>query len=139
MLGSEAEALDTVHELFTGFLEKQPKSYELPYLYAAVTRRCLNRLRDGKNRRRLLDENSNGTPTGLGVPLEGRAVGRDLLFRLLERLHPKEAEVLTLCFMDGLAQDEAAEALRVSRRTVVNRLARVRSVAQELFREAEYA
>lgn len=132
MLGTEAEALDVVHELFAGFLERPPQSYELAYLFAATTRRCLNRIRDGRNRRRLLDEHEAVVPAGLALELEGRTVDRDLLARLIDRLDDRDAEVLTLCYVDGLRQDEAAAALRVSRRTVVNRLARVRSAARAL-------
>lgn len=140
MLGSEAEALDVVHELFVGFLECPPKSLDLPYLYVAVTRRCLNRIRDGKNRLRLLENHHHqGCRLGPGVPLDGRTVDRDLLFRLFQRLSVREVEVLTLCFMDGLRQEEAARALQVSRRTVVTRLARVRSAARALNKETEHA
>jgi RNA polymerase sigma factor (sigma-70 family) len=62
-------------------------------------------------------------------------VSAQFLDQLVERLDPKEADALWLCLADGLSQDEAAQALGVSRRTIVNRLKKARDLAEWLAKE----
>ena len=57
VLRNPDDALDVVQGLFVDLLAAQapdPSVYDLPYLYRAVTNRCLSHLRDEKNRARLL-------------------------------------------------------------------------------------
>lgn len=135
MLGSRSDALDSVHELFAGFVARRPRSLELPYLYAAVTRRCLNRMRDERNRRRLREAHPLPFKPDAPFDLDGWTVSAQFLDQLVERLDPKEADALWLCLADGLSQDEAAQALGVSRRTIVNRLKKARDLAEWLAKE----
>jgi RNA polymerase sigma-70 factor, ECF subfamily len=137
MLGSREDALDSVHELFVRFVDRRPRSLELPYLYVAVTRACLNRMRDEKSRRRLREAYPLPFRPEAPYDLEGWTVSAQFLERLIHRLDPKEADVLWLCLADGLSQEEAAGALGVSRRTVVNRLKRAREIAGAMSKEGE--
>ena len=53
MLLSRADAQDVVQALFLDLLQEPDPRTELPFLYRAATDRCLNYLRDAKNRARL--------------------------------------------------------------------------------------
>jgi RNA polymerase sigma-70 factor (ECF subfamily) len=55
MLGSEADAEDVVQSLLAELVQRgRGDDVDLPYLYRAVTTRCLNHVRDRGNRARLL-------------------------------------------------------------------------------------
>jgi len=51
---------------------------------------------------------------------------RRLLEDLSDTLDERDKEILTLYFLDGMKQEDIAESLRISRRSVVKRLARIR-------------
>ena len=46
ILRNREDAVDVVHALFVDLLSKPPDAMDLPYLYRAVTNRCLNVVRD---------------------------------------------------------------------------------------------
>jgi RNA polymerase sigma-70 factor (ECF subfamily) len=126
ILGSSEDAEDVVHALFTDlYRDKSKRLTDLPYLYRAVTNRCLNVVRDTKRRRALLDRQPAPVPE---PRLDRRALDIDLLHRLTERLDGKAMETLICRFIDEMTQDEIAEHLGVSRKTVGKRLARIREV-----------
>lgn len=127
MLGARDEALDIVHELFAGFLERAPKSLDLPYLYTAVNHRCLNRIRDGQTRNRLLER--HGPEQEALRSIEGQVLDRAVLLRLLRELDDRDAQVLALSFFDGLNQIEVGKALGITRRTVYERITQIRAQA----------
>ena len=52
MLGNRADAQDLVQSLFLDLLQ-MGESPDLPYLYRAITNRCLTYIRDTSNRTRL--------------------------------------------------------------------------------------
>jgi len=54
MLHNCEDAADVVQELFVDLLQRGQTEADLPYLYRAVTNRCLNVLRNADNRARLL-------------------------------------------------------------------------------------
>src|SRR5215510_12577660 len=60
LLGSDAAALDVVQDLFTSLYERpdqfQGKSSLPTFLYSATTHACWTRLRDGRNRLRLVQQ-----------------------------------------------------------------------------------
>ncbi|NVL68035.1 hypothetical protein HWN74_27275, partial [Escherichia coli] len=56
ILQSRADAQDLVQGLFVDILQKG-ETPDFPYLYRAITNRCLSFLRDERNRARILDRN----------------------------------------------------------------------------------
>src|SRR5262245_42166204 len=67
LLGDEQEACDVMQEVFVALLDR-PVTFEGrsalgTYLYAATTHRCFNRLRNRRNRDRLVEER----PITLGI------------------------------------------------------------------------
>ena len=136
VLRSREDATDVVHALFVELLPKWNRDVDLPYLYRAVTNRCLNLIRDRQTRARLLArEGSAAAPVGR-VHLEDEVVGLGLLAALGERLDAGHMEVLVARFVDDMTQEEIAAHLGLSRKTIGKRLDRIRDEVIALRREA---
>lgn len=137
MLQSRAAAEDVVHALFVDLLEKKDVVVDLPYLYRAVTNRCLALLRDESNRARLLESHDMALRGPSRTTLDEQVVDLDLLTKLVARLDDRAAEVLAYHYLDDMGQEEIAALLGISRKTVGHRLAAVRDAAHRLREEAE--
>lgn len=132
MLRSREDAVDVVHALFADLIPIWNPDVDLPYLYKAVTHRCLNLVRDRGTRARLLErEHAAAAPVGR-VRLDDEVVGLALLAALAERLDDAHMQVLVCRFVDDMTQDEIAAHLGVSRKTVGKRLDRIREAVTAL-------
>ncbi len=140
MLGNREDARDAVQGLFVDLLDRTlpvelraegaPEG-ALPYLYRALTNRCLNQLRDARTRARLLArEEGLLHPTRLRC--EDAIVSLDVLTKLCARLDPKVAEVLVYRYVDDLTQEEIARLCGTSRKTVNARLAKIQQAVLQL-------
>ena len=126
LLRDRQDALDVVHALFVDLIPKWHKAVDLPYLYRAVTNRCLNLVRDRGTRERLLArEGAAVAPLGR-VRLDDEVVGLGLIAKLAERLDDGHMEVLVARFVDDMTQEEIAAHLGLSRKTIGKRLDRIR-------------
>ncbi|MGE5186780.1 MAG: RNA polymerase sigma factor [Acidobacteriota bacterium] len=126
VLRSREDAIDVVHALFVDLIPKWNRDVDLPYLYRAVTNRCLNLLRDRGTRARLLErEASAAAPIGR-VRLDDEVVGVGLIAALAERLDEGHIQVLVARFVDDMTQEEIADHLGLSRKTIGKRLDRIR-------------
>jgi RNA polymerase sigma-70 factor (ECF subfamily) len=126
ILRSRDDAADIVHALFADLLPRWSKDVDLPYLYRAVTNRCLNAVRDRGTRARLLErEHTVAAPVGR-VRLDDEIVGVGLIAALAERLDQGHLEVLVARFVDDMTQEEIADHLGLSRKTIGKRLDRIR-------------
>jgi RNA polymerase sigma-70 factor (ECF subfamily) len=132
VLGSSADAEDVVQGLFVDLIQKGEPLPDLPYLYRAVTNRCLTLIRDRDNRQRLLDQNEPSLRGPVRTRFDERAVGIDLLAKLADRLDTAHLETLVFRYFDDLSLEEIADVMDVSRKTVGNRLARVHTEILEL-------
>ena len=136
LLRDRDDAIDVVHALFVELIPKWTPDVDLPYLYRAVTNRCLNALRDRATRARLLArEGSVAAPLGR-VRLEDEVVGLALLAALADRLDAGHLEVLVARFVDDMTQEEIAAHLGLSRKTIGKRLDHIRDEVLALRREA---
>lgn len=109
---------------------------DLPYLYRSVTNRCLNVVRDRGTRARLLErEQQAAAPVGR-VRLDDQIVGVGLIAALADRLDEGHMEVLVARFVDDMTQDEIADHLGLSRKTIGKRLDRIRDAVTALRSEA---
>ena len=127
LLGNRDDALDVVQGLFTDLYARGALEVELPYLYRALTNRCLTMLRDRNTHTRLL---ARETPALRGVVrtrCDEQVLGQDLLLKLMDRLDEGTLEVLVYRYWDDLDQTEIASVMGVSRKTVVRRMATLRS------------
>lgn len=139
MLGSDSDAQDVVQGLFVDLLASSSREsarahppLELPYLYRAVTHRCLSLLRDEKNRARLLAQHEPALRGQARTRCDDELVGFDLLTKLAQVLSARETEVLVYRYFDDLSQDEISELCGVSRKTIGKDLEQVREAVLRL-------
>jgi RNA polymerase sigma factor (sigma-70 family) len=137
ILQSRADAQDVVHGLFTDLLARDAADgandmLDLPYLYRAVTNRCLTFLRDSKNRARLLSDHDKSLRGAPRARCDERAIDMDLLLKLTQTLDESTLEVVVCRFFDEMSQEEIAAALGISRKTVGRRLEDVREAVARL-------
>ena len=140
LLGDVEAGNDVAHEVFVDLLAR-PEQFEgrsafSTFLYAAVTHRCLQRLRDGRNRTRILDL-QGVDPQGAIAPaaLSGDVDRLVLLRQLVARLPPDLGEVAVYFYVDSMTYDQIAETLGCSRRHIADLLTRFRDAAAQLVRE----
>jgi RNA polymerase sigma factor (sigma-70 family) len=132
ILGSADDAGDVVQALFTDLLPRGDASFDLPYLYRAVTNRCLTLLRDESNRARLLERDGGALAPAGRTACEEHAITRDLLAKLVRELDAEDLEVLAYRYLDDMTQDEIATLLGRSRKTIGHRLDRIRETVARI-------
>lgn len=131
ILGSRADAQDLVQGLFVDLLEKDD-AVDLPYLYRAITNRCLTFLRDERNRARLLAEHDDALRGPIRTRSDDRIVDLDLLAKLVSTLDETTLEILVYRFFDDMTQEEIASMTGISRKTVGKKLDDVRDAVTRL-------
>jgi len=124
--GNEADAHEIVQELFTSLLAK-PEQFSgkgslMGFLYRATTNLCLNRLRNARNRRRLLDQQGPPEPSA-----PARAEVQTLAADYLRALPEDQAKAVVYYYIDEMSQAEIATLLGCSTRHVSNLLKRART------------
>jgi RNA polymerase sigma-70 factor (ECF subfamily) len=132
VVGNPDDARDLVQTLFVDLYQRDDVPLDLPYLYRAVTNRCLSFLRDESNRARLLEGNVTALAPAARTRCDDRVIGLDLLTKLVRELDDAETEVLTYHYLDDMTQDEIATLLGLSRKTVGKRLERVRQIVRRV-------
>lgn len=125
ILASDADAMDVLHEMFAGLVSRPDQfsgnSAPSTFLYAATTNACLARLRDHKNRVRLLNEHVRPWTTDVDPrTLDTRVMVRAVLAELPE----EEARAAIYHHLDGMTHAEVAELLGCSARHVGDLLSR---------------
>jgi RNA polymerase sigma factor (sigma-70 family) len=125
LLRNEDDARDVVQDVFLDIF-RDPARFEAnssiaTYLYAAATHACLNRLRDGKTRTRLVAIEAS-VPRHMSARGETYALAAEILAGLSEQ----EAALAIYLFCDELTHDEVAGLLGCSRRHVGDLAARLR-------------
>lgn len=134
LLGAADVAHEVVHDVFLSLLER-PAQYEgrssmSTFLYSAVTHACLNRLRDDKNRRRLLQLNAQAVPLP-SAPQESTAEEWTTLRARLARLPDGLAQVAVYYYFDELSHEEIARLVGCSRSHVGDLLQRLQVWTQQ--------
>jgi RNA polymerase sigma-70 factor, ECF subfamily len=136
ILGDLASAEDAAQEVFLRVRRcagRLPQAGEMrPWLFRIATNHCLNELRSRGVRARTPPQLIGMTTANL----EDTMAARNDAQRFLECLPPRARAIAWLTYVDGMLQQEVAETLGVSRRTVVNYLSQVRSRVQQSSRGA---
>jgi len=127
LLGSEAEAQELLHDVFTSLLQKpgQFKGHSsiMTFLYAMTTHAALARLRQRRTRLRLLEAHQAAEEQLVASPEVARAELRQLLSSLPEEL----AQLAVYYYLDEMSQEEIAEVMGCSRQWVGKLVARLRA------------
>ena len=131
IVGNEAEARDVLQDVFTTLVEKPAqfarRSSITTWLYSVTTHACLNRLRDQRNRSRLVAANiARLRPRSSAATSAEQTLVRELLSGLPD----DEAQVAIYYYVDELTQKEVATVMGCSRRHVGNLLRRVQERAR---------
>ncbi|HET9993651.1 MAG TPA: sigma-70 family RNA polymerase sigma factor [Kofleriaceae bacterium] len=126
MLRDDEDARDVVHDVYLELLRNadrfEARSSIATYLYAAATHACLNRLRDGRNRRRLLEVRTAAGERSTSAQAEPHA----LALEILNGLDADDAALAVYLYCDELTHDEIAELFGCSRRHVGDLAMRLR-------------
>ena len=125
-LRDREDAVDVVHALFVDLIPRWSRDVDLPYLYRAVTNRCLNLVRDRDTRAKLLAREGAVAAPMARVRLDDELIGLGLIAKLADRLDRGHLEVLVCRFVDDMTHDEIAAHLGLSRKTIGKRLERIR-------------
>lgn len=126
ILQNQEDAVDVVQSLFLHLIESSGQPMDLPYLYKSVTNRCLSLLRDRSTRARILEREVPELRGPVRVACDERVISLQLFTRLLDELDDAHAQTLVFRYFDEMALEEIADVMQVSRKTVGNRLARIR-------------
>jgi len=126
ILASDDEAGEVLQEIFVGLVARPQqfaqRSSPSTFLYTVTTHACLARLRDRKNRLRLLDEQVKPWASELDPRTADAAV---LVRAVLAQLPDDEARAAVYYHLDGMTHAEIADVLGCSRRHVGDLLERV--------------
>jgi RNA polymerase sigma-70 factor, ECF subfamily len=141
ILQSKADAQDMVHALFVDLLQKgaggQAEEPDLPYLYRAITNRCLGFMRDESNRTRLLEAHDDTLRGPVRTACDEHVIGMDMLVKLAAAVDERTLEIVFYRYFDDMTQEEVATMLGISRKTVGKKLDDVRAVVASLAGVAE--
>ena len=132
LLGRDAEAWDVVQEVFEKMLtmgetfrgEAQP----MTWAWRITTNLCFNHLRARKLREPKLRLVADDEPT---TDQEAAEV-KQLLEVWLTELDEREQQIATLLFIDELTQEEVADVLGLSRKTIGREVEQLRAKAAAL-------
>lgn len=138
LLRNPADAEDATQEVFLR-VTKSLASFtwgpsHLPWVYEIATRHCLNRLRDSRRRGQALAALPAPGATEAGLP---QLADRELAEKVLARFSGRSGTIATYALVDGMTQEEVAEALGLDRKTVGTRLRRFLADARKYLERLE--
>lgn len=125
IMANDDDAGEILQEVFAGLVARpaqfDQRSAPSTFLYAVTTHACLARLRDRRNRMRLIDEHVRPWATDLD-PRSVETVSQ--VRAVLAQLPDDEARATVYYYLDGMTHAEIAELLDCSRRHVGDLLER---------------
>ncbi len=104
----------------------------MTYVYRGTVNECLNRWQKRAVRQDPVNQQSVAQAFDAPASEASGLEARQLLDRLWEKLDALDRQIVVMCFVDDLAQDEVATLLGVWRRTVGRRLDRIRKLTRAL-------
>lgn len=131
LLGRDADAWDMVQEVFERMMSAgqqfRGEARPMTWVYRITTNLCLNQLRG----RRLREPALAVVPDEPSIDAAS-AETRELLEKWLAHLGERELRVATLLYVDGLTQEEVADVLGLSRKTIGREVEALREKAAGL-------
>ena len=105
----------------------------LPYIYRIATNCCLNMIRDGRFEIAALPVET--AARSFAPAQDGIAGAATMVAALRGRVDEESMSIAYMAIIDGMTQDEIADALDVSRKTVGKKLGRFKEIAASMFKE----
>lgn len=131
VVARDADAWDVVQEVFERMLTHgsgfRGEARPMTWVYRVTTNVALNFVRSRKLREPLLTVVPDEPSTGAD-----HVEARQLLTKWLAHLDEREVEVATLLYLDGLTQQEVADVLGLSRKTIVREVEELRQKLEGL-------
>ncbi|MBK7858751.1 MAG: sigma-70 family RNA polymerase sigma factor [Archangiaceae bacterium] len=125
VVGRDADAWDVVQEVFEKMLknaaEFRAQARPMTWVYRITTNVALNLLRS-----RGVREPEGGASGEPALEMSGTVEARQMLARLSEALSPRELSVVAMTVIDGMTQEEIADTLGLSRKTINRELEAIR-------------
>jgi RNA polymerase sigma-70 factor (ECF subfamily) len=132
ILQNREDAVDVVQSLFLDLIQDSERPMDLPYLYKSVTNRCLSLLRDRTTRARILEREVSELRGPVRLVCDEHLISLQLLTKLIDEIDDEHAQTLIFRYFDEMSLEEIAEVMQVSRKTIGNRLTRIRVALQSL-------
>jgi RNA polymerase sigma-70 factor (ECF subfamily) len=130
-----ADADDIVQELFARLLRSSPRQSAIAsFIYSTSSNLCIDRLRHRARRERPDWLREVARTFDAATDLDRQLTDRQLCRHLIARAPTAMQETTVLYYFDEMTQAEIAERLGVSRKTVVERIARFHDYAREQMR-----
>ena len=133
LLGRDDDAWDAVQEVFEAMImhsdEFRREANPMTWAYRIATNICLNVIRGRGFREPVAAEDA---VEAVGANELGVLEARNLLQKWVGHLTERELAVATLLFIDGLTQDEVAQTLGLSRKTIGREVIVLRAKAAAL-------
>lgn len=134
ILRDPSEAEDVMHDVFVRAIKYSHSLAKadsgLLWLYRTSERCCFDRLK--KRRREVLVKPEDLARFVKGGFAQSAAEAKEVIIALLASCEPKVQQVALLYYVDGLRQEEIAQQLGWSRRTVIKKLGLLRAQALSL-------
>ncbi|MBI5525046.1 MAG: sigma-70 family RNA polymerase sigma factor [Deltaproteobacteria bacterium] len=130
LLRDPEKARDATQEVFVRVLKncghiRDEKGY-LPYIYRIATNHCLNVIRDGRFETPAPPVEGPKTSTG---PVQESSADLERILRAAETSLDRQCvEIAYMSIVDGMTQDEIADVLDLSRKTVGRKLGKFREL-----------
>ncbi|KFE63984.1 RNA polymerase sigma factor [Hyalangium minutum] len=132
LLEREADAWDAVQETFIRILQNasafRREARPMTYIYRVTTNVCLNMLRS-RSLRDVAPQEAGPEPE---VDTLAPSECRDFLLELSRELDERSLTVAALYYVDELSQEEIAQVMGLSRKTIVREVKHISTLAQTL-------
>lgn len=132
ILGDDQAARDAMQTVFVKAIDAastfRGDASPVTWLYRMTTNHCLNIVRDSGRRAELLRQHNQAHPQSGEASAETKLTLQEILLKVPDELR----EIAVYYYLDQLKQEEIAEMLGVSRRTIGNRLEEFRAAVQAL-------
>ena len=126
LLGDPVRAEDAVQEIFIRAQRHQQRIPEEPdtrkWLYRVTRNYCLNVLRDERGWQQRQSAEVAASQRAADQSPEELLLQKDLVRQLIARLPGKMQAIVMAYYLEDMDQRQVAEALGISRRTVINQL-----------------
>lgn len=131
LMARDADAWDVVQEVFERMLRHgaafRGEARPMTWVYRVTTNVALNQVRSQKLREPLLTSVTAEATSGVA-----QVEARQLISRWMKHLDERELTVATLLYVDGLSQQEVADVLELSRKTIVREVEALRQKLESL-------